>query len=67
MGDRLGIHDVVDILSKMWQVRESNLGSAPTLVLTGRANLPSISVYGHIMLKAPVLVRSLKLSNVESC
>ena len=24
------------------------------------------SVYGHIMLKAPVLVRSLKLSNIES-
>ena len=25
------------------------------------------NVYGHITLKAPVLVRSLKLSNVESC
>ena len=24
------------------------------------------SVYGHIMLKTPVLVRSLKLSNIES-
>ena len=25
------------------------------------------NVYGHIMLKAPVLVRSLKLSNIELC
>ena len=24
-------------------------------------------VYGHIMLKTPVLVRSLKLSNIEPC
>ena len=29
--------------------------------------LAFITVYGHIMLKAPVLVRSLKLSNIESC
>ena len=29
--------------------------------------LANINVYGHIMLKAPVLVRSLKLSNIESC
>ena len=26
-----------------------------------------LNVYGHIMLKAPVLVRSLKLSNIELC
>ena len=25
------------------------------------------TVYGHIMLKTPVLVRSLKLSNIEPC
>ena len=27
--------------------------------------LPCFNVYGHIMLKTPVLVRSLKLSNIE--
>ena len=64
MGDRLGIHDVVDILLKMWQGRESNLGSTPTKVLSGGANLPSVSVYGHITLNTPVLVQSLKLSNI---
>ena len=25
------------------------------------------NVYGHIMLRTPVLVRSLKLSNIEPC
>ena len=28
---------------------------------------PKYSVYGHIMLNTPVLVRSLKLSNIEPC
>ena len=30
-------------------------------------NKNRIDVYGHIMLKTPVLVRSLKLSNIEPC
>ena len=29
--------------------------------------MPIGIVYGHIMLKAPVLVRSLKLNNIELC
>jgi hypothetical protein len=37
------------------------------LGVMGRRFLSSTYVYGHIMLKAPVLVRSLKLSNIESC
>ena len=34
--------------------------------LCGGEFLQCVTVYGHIMLKAPVLVRSLKLSNIES-
>ena len=30
-------------------------------------NKHGVAVYGHIMLKTPVLVRSLKLSNIEPC
>ena len=57
MGDRLGLRDVVDIFAK---VKLTKLASSSCL------NLPVVNVYGHIMLKAPVLVRSLKLSNIES-
>ena len=46
---------------------ESKVSPVAGQVLMGGANLPSANVYGHIMLKAPVLVRSLKLSNIESC
>ena len=35
------------------------------VVFSGRAIFPLFPVYGHITLKTPVLVRSLKLSNVE--
>jgi hypothetical protein len=56
MGDRLGIRDVVDFFPQ----------SMDPAVLSDSINLPNVNVYGHIMLKAPVLVRSLKLSNIES-
>jgi hypothetical protein len=56
MGDRLGIRDVVDFFTQ----------SMYPAVLSDAINLPNVNVYGHIMLKAPVLVRSLKLSNIES-
>ena len=80
MGDRLGIHDVVDILSQMWKNFCHRYGMTHThthkgkqvwfgapYVCWGGLDLPLRNVYGHIMLKAPVLVRSLKLSNIESC
>ena len=35
------------------------------VILFGRAIFTLLYVYGHITLKTPVLVRSLKLSNVE--
>jgi hypothetical protein len=57
MGDRLGIRDAVDILPQSIELSR---------VLSPGMDLPSVNVYGHIMLKAPVLVRSLKLSNIES-
>ena len=47
--------------------QESKVAPTAEQVLLGGVNLPSPNVYGHIMLKAPVLVRSLKLSNIESC
>ena len=47
--------------------QESKVAPTSEQVLMGGANLPIANVYGHIMLKAPVLVRSLKLSNIESC
>ena len=55
---RLGIRDVVD-----------NYFSSTLLFNCGVIdvdNVHPVSVYGHIMLKAPVLVRSLQLSNIES-
>ena len=41
------------------------ISSLPLQVLIGRTFCTCIDVYGHIMLNTPVLVRSLKLSNIE--
>ena len=35
--------------------------------LISRGFVPVVCVYGHITLNTPVLVRSLKLSKVETC
>ena len=37
------------------------------LILSSSQIFTIFLVYGHIMLKTPVLVRSLKLSNIEPC
>ena len=58
MGDRLGIRDVVD--NYFSSTLPFNCGVIDLI------NVHTVSVYGHIMLKAPVLVRSLQLSNIES-
>ena len=44
---------------------ETDTNCASQLVITCLESY--INVYGHIMLKAPVLVRSLKLSLIELC
>jgi hypothetical protein len=61
MGDRLGIRDVVDIFVLVLFEKATCY-----LALSDCICLHHLNVYGHIMLKAPVLVRSLKLSNIES-
>ena len=60
----MGIRDVVDIFVGLVSVACDRLKQSTIFnifLLVGE-----YYVYGHIMLKAPVLVRSLKLSNIES-
>ena len=78
MGDRLGIQDAVDffhtdassttILGQTVVPPIAFFACLPgKFGFMARLKLPSKIVYGHITLNTPVLVRSLKLSKVESC
>ena len=52
-------------MAKMGSPTLLGLRLFPSLCLATFAALPNVC--GHIMLKTPVLVRSLKLSNIELC
>jgi len=61
------IFDAIELIGKIQKLIKSALLVLNQKFPEGRKLFRcSIGVYGHITLKTPVLVRSLKLSNVES-
>ena len=62
------LHPLCIISLEIARIYSKNLFTVDHMILVrlGCTYLSSMNVYGHIMLKAPVLVRSLKLSNIES-